>query len=160
MVRSGTVCPRSPRCEYNQPRGRGGERAPPSALVFLKKADRTGRGPPPPRFPVSGPQEKMMEFQHFTSGYFSPVNFSQWIRAGLFLCPKATWHHLGPRRAGWGIAAVLSVGASGKALACQCKRHGFNPWVGKIPWRRAWQPTPVLLPGESHGPRSLAGYSP
>ena len=36
----------------------------------------------------------------------------------------------------------------------------FNPWVGKIPWRRAWQPTPVFLPEESHGQRSLAGYSP
>ena len=40
------------------------------------------------------------------------------------------------------------------------KRHEFNPWVGKIPWRREWQPTPVFLPGESHGLRSLAGYSP
>ena len=40
------------------------------------------------------------------------------------------------------------------------RRPGFDPWVGKIPWRRAWQPTPVFLPGESHGPRSLAGYSP
>ena len=37
---------------------------------------------------------------------------------------------------------------------------GFNPWVGKIPWRRKWQPTPVLLPGEFHGGRSLVGYSP
>ena len=36
----------------------------------------------------------------------------------------------------------------------------FNPWVGKIPWRRAQQPTPVFLPGESHGQKSLAGYSP
>ena len=36
---------------------------------------------------------------------------------------------------------------------------GFDPWVGKIPWRRAWQFTPVFLPGESHGQRSLAGYS-
>ena len=34
------------------------------------------------------------------------------------------------------------------------------PWVGKIPWRREWQPTPVFLPGESHGERSLAGHSP
>ena len=44
----------------------------------------------------------------------------------------------------------------------QCGRHrrrGFHPWVGKIPWRRAWQPTPVFLPEESHGQRSLAGYS-
>ena len=36
----------------------------------------------------------------------------------------------------------------------------FNPWVRKIPWRRAWQPSPVFLPGESHGQRSLAGYGP
>ena len=39
-----------------------------------------------------------------------------------------------------------------------CNRQGFCPWIGKIPWRRAWQPTPVFLPGESHGQRSLAGY--
>ena len=42
----------------------------------------------------------------------------------------------------------------------QCERPGFDPWVGKIPWRRKWQLTPVFLPGESHGQRSLAGYSP
>ena len=44
----------------------------------------------------------------------------------------------------WGFPG----GTSGKELACQCrrhKRHGFNPWAGKIPWRRAWQPTPVIL---------------
>ena len=41
----------------------------------------------------------------------------------------------------------------------RCKRHGFNPWVGKMPWKRARQPTPILLPGESHGHRSLVGYS-
>ena len=37
---------------------------------------------------------------------------------------------------------------------------GFDPWAGKIPWRRKWQPTPVFLPGESHGQRSLVGCSP
>ena len=42
----------------------------------------------------------------------------------------------------------------------QCKKHGFNPWVRKIPWRRKWQPTSVFLPGEFHGQRSLVGYSP
>ena len=41
----------------------------------------------------------------------------------------------------------------------QCRRPRFNPWIGKIP-RRAWQPTPVFFPGEFHGQRSLAGYSP
>ena len=53
-------------------------------------------------------------------------------------------------------------GPSGKE-PCQCrrhKRHGFNPWVGKIPWRKAWQPTPVFLPGESLEHRSLVGQSP
>ena len=48
---------------------------------------------------------------------------------------------------------------SGKESACQCRRHGFHPWVRKIPWRRKCQPTPVFLPGEFHGQRSLAGYS-
>ena len=50
---------------------------------------------------------------------------------------------------------------SGKEFICQCrrcKRHGFNSWVGKIPWRRKWQPTPVFLPGKSHEQRSLVGY--
>ena len=53
-------------------------------------------------------------------------------------------------------------GASGKEPSCQCrrlKRREFDPWVEKIPWRRAWHPTPVIWPGESHGQRSLAGYS-
>ena len=52
-------------------------------------------------------------------------------------------------------------GANGKEPACQCKRCKrcrFDPWVGKIPWRRAWQPTLVFLPGESHGQRSLVGF--
>ena len=52
---------------------------------------------------------------------------------------------------------------SGKETTCQCrrlKRCGFDPWLGKIPWRRKWQPTPVSLPGESHGQRILAGSSP
>ena len=50
-----------------------------------------------------------------------------------------------------------------KRICLQCRRHrrlGFSPWVGEIPWRRAWQPTPVFLPGESHGQRILVGYSP
>ena len=40
------------------------------------------------------------------------------------------------------------------------KRSGFDPWVGKTTWRRAWQPIPVFLPGEFHGQRSLVGDSP
>ena len=47
----------------------------------------------------------------------------------------------------------------GYSVCLHCRRPGFDPCVGKIPWRRKWQPTPVLLPGESHGWRSLVGYS-
>ena len=53
--------------------------------------------------------------------------------------------------------------ASGKEPSCQfrrCNRLEFDPWVGKIPWRRAWWPTLVFLPGESHGQRRMVGYSP
>ena len=51
----------------------------------------------------------------------------------------------------------------GKEPACQYRRNkrlGFDPWFGKIPWRRKWQPTSVLLPRESLGQRSLVGYGP
>ena len=54
-------------------------------------------------------------------------------------------------------------GTTGKELACQYRihrRHGFDPWVRKILWWRAWQPAPIFLLGESHGQRSLVGYSP
>ena len=42
----------------------------------------------------------------------------------------------------------------------EAERHEFNTWIWKTPWNRAWQPTPVLLPGESPEQRSLVGYSP
>ena len=45
-------------------------------------------------------------------------------------------------------------------VCLQCGRPEFNPWVRNILWRRKWHPTPVFLPGESHGRRSLVGYSP
>ena len=54
-------------------------------------------------------------------------------------------------------------GASGEEPSCQSRRHKryrFDPWVRKIPWRRACQPTPVFLPGESQGQRNLVGYNP
>ena len=50
-------------------------------------------------------------------------------------------------------------GSAVKTIYLQCRRHRFNPWVGKIPWRRAWQPSPVFLPGESRRQRSLVDYS-
>jgi len=59
-----------------------------------------------------------------------------------------------------GLFIGLSGGSDSKVSCLQCGRPGFNPWVGKILWRRKWQPTPVLLPGKSHGQRSVVGYSP
>ena len=60
------------------------------------------------------------------------------------------------------IHMVFSSGASGKEPSYQCSRYKrceFNPWVGKIPWRRKWKPTALFFPGESHEQRSLEGYS-
>ena len=51
-------------------------------------------------------------------------------------------------------------GGSAVRAHLQCKRGGFNPWVGKILWRRKWQPITVFLPGESHGQRGLVGHNP
>ena len=67
----------------------------------------------------------------------------------------------GKSEAFWKVSTGFPSGASGKEPTCQfrrCNRQGFYAWVGKIPWRRARQPTSVFLPGESHGQRSLEGY--
>ena len=56
----------------------------------------------------------------------------------------------------WGLPLWLS----GKESACQCRRHEFNPWSGKSPWRRKGQSTAVFFLGEPHGQRSLEGYGP
>ena len=60
-------------------------------------------------------------------------------------------------------ALVLFMGFPGwlrqQRICLQCRRPVFNPWIRKIPWRREWQPTPVFLPGESRGQRSLVGYT-
>ena len=81
-----------------------------------------------------------------TGGTFLPFSngLGQWGHKGLLLLPPA------------GLPRWLSD----KESACQGRKRGFDPWVGKIPWRRAWQPTPVFLPGKSHRQRSLVGYSP
>ena len=63
-------------------------------------------------------------------------------------------NHRGKREINWeevDRALGFPSGASGKELTCQCRRcerHRFNPQVGKIPWKKAWQPTPLFLPGE------------
>ena len=55
------------------------------------------------------------------------------------------------------VAHLFKKKKKEKEIRLQRRRPRFNPWIGKIPWRRKWQPTPVFLLGESHGQRSLAG---
>ena len=79
------------------------------------------------------------------------------LSTDIFLKLRTVNHKL----AQW-LAAEIPRWLSGKESACQCRRHRrsrFDPWVGKIPWRRKWQPTPVFLPGKFHEHRSLAGYT-
>ena len=60
------------------------------------------------------------------------------------------------------VSLTSPEGSSGEEPACQCrrcKRCGLDRWVRKVPWRSAWQPAPVFLPGQSQGQRSLTGYS-
>ena len=89
---------------------------------------------------------------------------------GVLLCswlPGSAWSSPPQSKRqdqGFGASRVrLPGGASGKEPAYQCrrhKRHGFDPWVRKIPWRRTWQLTPVFSPRGSCGQRGLADYSP
>ena len=74
------------------------------------------------------------------------------MSAYIFFCKLSFWPPQGLPR--W---------LSTKASTCQCRRHrrrGFDPWVGKMPWHRKWQPTPTFLPGKSCGWESLISYSP
>ena len=80
--------------------------------------------------------------------YRHAFNLKEDLKASLEVCRFGYW--------------MLEC-TSGKESACRWRRrrkHRFNPWVGKISWRRKWQPTPVFLSGKSHGQRSLVGYSP
>ena len=79
--------------------------------------------------------------------------------------PSMGLHRVGHDCSDLAAAAFLNIfpgGASGKEPTCQCRRpkkFWFDSWVGNIPWKRAQQPTPVFLPGESHGQRSLLKQS-
>ena len=75
--------------------------------------------------------------------------------------PYLSYFHFRTSKKAWEISCYCFPGGSDdKESACQCRRHEFDLWMGKIPWRRKWKPTPVFLPGESHERRSLEGYSP
>ena len=83
-------------------------------------------------------------------------NLNHWVYshcAALFLSSCGNW---GLENKFEKIAILWSLMASLVAQTVKC----LHPWVGKIPWRRKWQLTPVLLPGKFHGQRSLVSYSP
>ena len=108
------------------------------------------------------------KFGPFSPGFRSP---SYWLRT-----PNFIWQCINIHRPQWkdtrgswlkdtGVFSVerhLVVPpwwSSGKESTCQCIGQGFDPWMGKIHWRRAWQSTPVFLPGESCGQRSLMDFA-
>ena len=75
-----------------------------------------------------------------------------------FSIPCLQFNHVGPHDCSFFFFSPklgFPGGLSGKESACQCRRHGFDPWVKKIPWRRKWQPTAVYLSGKAHGQRSV-----
>ena len=108
---------------------------------------------------------------HYFVWNFSQQSFSNWI---LFVFQERVWVFSAKEEAeqepmgvwmdgwiwSWLLTQQLPRWCSGKESACQCRRCRFNPWVGKIPWRRAWQHALTFLLGKFHGRRSLAGYSP
>ena len=55
------------------------------------------------------------------------------------------------------LALNFPDASRGQESVCQCRRHRFDPWAMKIPWRRKWQPISVFLPGKSHGQRNQVG---
>ena len=85
----------------------------------------------------------------------------------FMLCPQRSWqlsHHLPsynnlPDIKEW-VTNGLPWWLRGQSIYLQCKRHRFDPWIGKIPWRRKWQSNSEFLPGKFHRQRSLVSYSP
>ena len=80
------------------------------------------------------------------------VDFTVWWNRHTSINAQVIVYYWTSARSGWWLG--------GKESACQCRRCGFDPWVGKILWKGKLQPIPVFLPGKFNGQRSLAGYSP
>ena len=89
--------------------------------------------PGTPTSPPASTPGSLLSSYGFIAGYW----FHGWLLLWVELCPLQEIYRL-PRWLG------------GKESTCQSRRPGFDPWVGKMPWRRKWHPTPVFLPGESH----------
>ena len=119
-----------------------------------------------PGSPVPGIlQERTLEWVAISFSNAWKVKVKSLSRVGTLATPWTAAYHALPsmgfsRQEYWN---EVPSNASGKENPCQfrrLKRHRFDPWIRNICWRRAWPPTPVSLPGEAHGQRSLVGYSP
>ena len=98
---------------------------------------------------------KRCKFNIFISLFIIP-NITLVINTSVNNCIQTiirTLYYVAPGMC-WAPLVTLMV-----RICLQCRRPGFDPWVGKIPWRRKWQPILVFLSGEFHGQRSLACYS-
>ena len=122
--------------------------------------------------PLTGSGDPLVHFRKWgpdphPAGVDTQLTLNSCIKSGLcwhkipsFSCTTSPPVYLN----GYPLGSRGFLGSTGgKEPACQCRRHkrcGLDPWVRKIPWRRARQPTAAFLPAESHGQRSPAGYSP
>ena len=93
--------------------------------------------PTSPLLPLPLAHSSPVTVSWLVTGFMAGYWFHGWLLLWVELCPLQEIYRL-PR---W---------FSGKESTCQSRRPGFDPWVGKMPWRRKWHPTPVFLPGESH----------
>ena len=105
-------------------------------------------------FPIAAVMNyhKLRGLQSFTVMQVRNQNGSHWAKIKLSSLPEVPRENLSPCRSS---SLVKNPYANTTDVA-----DGFDPWVGKIPWRRKWQPAPVFLPGKFHGQRSLVSYSP
>ena len=90
-------------------------------------------------------------------------NGEKQVQSSFLLTQECNYHqHVKFKCTNSEVSIVLRLPwwLSGKESACWCRRCGFNTWSSKVPWRRKWQSTPLLLPGKPHGLRSLPGNRP
>ena len=93
--------------------------------------------------------EPSLSCHSYQVALFSLPPLTLWWQARYLVLSEDKW-----------VVFEFWVDYSSECYSLECRRPGFDPWVWKIPWRRKWQPTPLCLPGESNGQRSLVGYSP
>ena len=107
---------------------------------------------------VYGVTQSRTQLMRLSSSRVYMLMVTEFKMSGLLL----NWQHfLGISNAGgYTVRGASLVAQVLKIIHLQCRRLGFDPWIGKIPWRREWQSIPLVLPGKSHGQRSLMGYSP